>query len=127
MANFTQDKINAIWDKAKKIDGQDSMKYRQDVGGAWIQYDKYGKEESFGWEIDHMFPESLGGTNHTTNLQPLQWENNRTKSDNFPSYSTSVSSDDTKYSKKDQNWKFTDSFISTLKDLYPDNETLKKL
>jgi hypothetical protein len=127
MANFTEDKINSVWEKAKKIDGQDGAKYRQDVGGAWIQKDKYGKEESFGWEIDHMFPESLGGNENLANLQPLQWENNRTKADNFPSYSTSVSSDGTKYLKKDQNWKFTDSFIQTLKGLYPNNEVLKKL
>jgi len=127
MANFPEEKVNTIWNKAKKINGQNSDKYRQDVGGAWIQKDKYGKEENFGWEIDHMLPESLGGTEHSTNLQPLQWENNRTKSDNFPSYSTSISSDGTKYVKKNQNWKFTDEFISTLKGLYPNNQILKKL
>lgn len=125
MANFTDDKINAVWEKAKKIDGYDSDKYRQDVAGAWMQRDKYGKEENYGWEVDHMFPESLGGNENTANLQALQWENNRTKADNFPSYSTLVSSEGNKYIKKDQNWKFTDSFIATLKQIYPNNKNLK--
>lgn len=127
MANFTEDKINSVWEKATKVDGQDSTKYRQDVAGAWIQRDKYGKEESFGWEIDHMFPQSLGGTDHLSNLQPLQWENNRTKADNFPNYSTSISSTENKYAKKELSWKFTDSFIAKLKELYPNNQTLKKI
>jgi len=127
MANFTDDKIKAVWEKAKKVDGHDASKYRQDSAGAWIQWDKYGKEESFGWEIDHMFPESKGGNENTANLQALQWENNRTKADNFPKYSTSVSSDGTKYAKKEENWKFNDSFISTLKQLYPNNQTLRNI
>lgn len=127
MANFTDDKINAVWEKAKKVDGLDPNIYRQDVGGAWMQKDKYGKEESFGWEIDHMFPESLGGNENTANLQAMQWENNRTKADNFPNYTTSVSSNGNTLAKKEQSWKFTDSFIATLKQLYPTNSTLKKL
>jgi hypothetical protein len=127
MANFTDDKINAVWEKAKKVAGQDPNKLRQDVGGAWIQKDKYGKEESFGWEVDHMFPESLGGTQNTDNLQALQWENNRTKADNFPSFTTSVSSEGNKYVKKVQNLKFSDSFITTLKKLYPNNSDIRNL
>jgi hypothetical protein len=125
MANFTHDQINTVWEKAKKIEGQKPDKYRQDSAGAWIQRDRYGKEESLGWEVDHMFPESLGGNEIISNLQAFQWENNRTKADNFPDYSTSVSSDGVKYLKKDQNWKFTDAFISKLKQLYPDNKKLK--
>ena len=48
MANFTQEKINAAWEKAKTVLGYDSNKYRQDSAGAWMQKDKYGKEENFG-------------------------------------------------------------------------------
>ncbi|HCT29245.1 MAG TPA: hypothetical protein DIW31_00570 [Bacteroidales bacterium] len=127
MANFSEDKINLVWEKARIIDGQDAAIYRQDFAGAWIQRDRYGKEESFGWEIDHMFPESLGGNENSDNLQPLQWENNRTKADNFPSFSTSVSSEGTNYKMINQNWEFNDSFIETLKILYPNNQVLKKL
>lgn len=124
MSNFTYEKINKVWEKAKKVDGYDPKVYRQDVAGAWIQHDQYGKQGSFGWEIDHMLPEAKGGTDHLTNLQPLQWENNRTKDDNFPNYSTSVSSEGESYIRKEESWKFTDEFIAKLKVLYPNNRYL---
>lgn len=127
MSNFSENKIQSIWEKAKIINGQDPNVYRQDLADAWIERDQYGKEGSFGWEIDHMFPEAKGGGDDSENLQPLQWENNRTKDDNFPKYSTSVSSNGTKYLKKDQNWEFTDSFITTAKRLHPNNSFLNKI
>lgn len=127
MANFTQEKINAAWEKAKTVLGYDANKYRQDSAGAWMQKDKYGKEENFGWEIDHMFPESLGGNENGINLQAMQWENNRTKADNFPSYKTAITSDGENYKRLEQSWKFSESFISTLRQLYPNNPHLKKL
>ena len=37
-----------------------------------------------GWEIDHILLKSKGGQDHLTSLQPLHWENNRKKSDDFP-------------------------------------------
>ncbi len=47
-----------------------------------MQWDKYGdRSHTFGWEIDHITPESKGGRNDINNLQPLQWENNMAKLD----------------------------------------------
>ncbi len=88
---------------------------------------QYGSETDFGWEIDHMFPESLGGDKNIINLQALQWENNRVKADNFPNYSTPVTSDGNKYIRKDLYWKFNDSFIAELKRLYLHNKFLQNL
>ncbi|MDR0732471.1 MAG: HNH endonuclease [Dysgonamonadaceae bacterium] len=95
--------------KAKKIEGQDENKYRQDMAGARIQREKHGTEENYGWEIDHIFPVALGGTDHIENLQPLQWENNRKKADDFPKFKTIVSSEGEKYVREEKDWTYRDN------------------
>ncbi|MEM7241817.1 MAG: HNH endonuclease signature motif containing protein [Pseudomonadota bacterium] len=37
-----------------------------------------------GWEVDHIVPKSKGGSNKRRNLQALQTEANRKKSDKIP-------------------------------------------
>lgn len=52
--------------------------------GAWIVREKYGDRSSQnnnGWEIDHILPESEGGTDNLFNLRPLQWFNNCKRGD----------------------------------------------
>ena len=51
-----------------------------DVCASPIKFSHYGDRDSeFGWEIDHIVPESRGGASHLDNYQPLQWENNLAK------------------------------------------------
>jgi hypothetical protein len=73
-------KLNA-WLKADTILGEDSSSVRCDVYGRIIRYREYGKTTEFGWEIDHHWPVSLGGTNANQNLRALHWRSNRIKSD----------------------------------------------
>lgn len=80
--NWTeQDKIN-VWSKGTIVQGYDSAIYRKDQCGAWIRYSDYGNRSSqYGWEIDHITPDSKGGGDTLSNLRPLQWQNNVDKGD----------------------------------------------
>ena len=84
---FDEATIEAVWKKAESSNVFGSAK---DVCGASMRRSKYGKTEQWGWEIDHIKPVALSGLDDLSNLQPLQWENNRGKSDNYPKWSCSI-------------------------------------
>ena len=75
--SFTEQQIEAVWNKGKKEKNNDYNVWRKDECGAWIKRSKYGNRDSaYGWEIDHIKSEFKGGSDNIDNLRPLQWENN---------------------------------------------------
>ena len=89
--NFTREIAEAVWIKGTVVPGYNPAQWRKDACGAWMRKDLYGDTASpQGWEIDHIKPVAAGGPDDLANLQPLQWENNRRKADNFPNWSCAV-------------------------------------
>ena len=123
MANFSEEMKLTVWNKAKTIPNFDSAKYRQDPCGAWMCFSDYGNTESdYGWEIDHIFPEAKGGTDHIDNLCAMNWKNNRSKDDDFPKFQTATTSkgNENVDSVKEVDW--GSETIKKIKKLYPHNQ-----
>lgn len=89
-SGFNEQWIQAVWEKGAVAPGYDSRFVRKDACGVLIERSKYGETSLYGWEIDHMIPVALGGPDSLQNLQPLQWQNNRHKSDNYPQWSCAL-------------------------------------
>lgn len=74
----------AVWRKATTVSGYLVPKdvIRLDACRAKMLWSEYGNINSKnGWEIDHIRAIANGGSDNLDNLQALQWENNRAKSD----------------------------------------------
>ena len=83
--------VEQVWQKTVG-----SVSQGQDAAGAIISFSQYGNthdELNHGWEIDHIKPRALGGSDDIGNLRALHWQNNRSKGDNYPEYTAVVSSE----------------------------------
>ena len=79
---FDDNTVQSVWEKGRVVSGNDPSVWRQDQCNAWICRHLHGNRDSqYGWEIDHITPESEGGSDDLYNLRPLQWKNNASKQD----------------------------------------------
>lgn len=83
MGNFSQDRLDQIWDKGTVIPGKNPDLYRADKFGNTMYKPSYGLYSPMGWNVDHSKPQAEGGTNHLNNLQPMNSRANCSKSDKY--------------------------------------------
>ena len=77
---YSDDTIQKVWEKGTAVSPNDPNVWRKDQCKAWIGRPHYGNRRSqYGWEIDHIKPESEGGGDEPSNLRPLQWKNSASK------------------------------------------------
>ena len=125
---ITSDLKLAVWQKARVVEGFNPDMFRKDACGAWISWDKYGiKDTLYGWEIDHICPvamlEQLGYSEeliwHIDNLRAVQCDNNKSKSDDYPSYTAVVTSDGNKNIYRESNLLVNEKTRNKILQLFP--------
>lgn len=100
----SSEELEQIWGKAEIADSIPGAIARKDACGAWILRSAFRKpEHPFGWDIDHICPESFlkekdiaqSDIDNILNLRPLHVSNLKSKGNDYPAYHyTMISSGD---------------------------------
>lgn len=111
--------IDMVWEKGQRIEGMNPNLFRKDPCGAIIARNQYGNRIApFGWEIDHVYPQSRGGDDNNLNLRPMHWRNNVAKGDDYPIYNREVTSDGTKNIESIKEYRVNSETQQKLAELY---------
>lgn len=77
--------LSSVWWKGTSVPGYDSKVWMKDIVGRTMKWSEHGNRDSqHGWEIDHIKPIRVGGSDDLSNLQPLNWQTNCEKGDTYP-------------------------------------------
>ena len=103
MTQFSKELLDAIWEKGLTDPEYDANFVRKDACGAWILRNQYdNRNNDFGWEVDHIYPESKLKEldvpqlliDNIKNLRPLNWKNNVSKGTDYPNYRANIKAED---------------------------------
>lgn len=126
---ISDDLIQQVWERGREVEGYDGSIFRKDACGAWIVRSYYGITDSvFGWEIDHVRPQSsLAGVddarvNDLRNLRPMQWANNRAKANDYPWYNSAYVALGDKNVKNKRLFRVNRDLYAALEKLYKEGE-----
>ena len=84
MPYSTNPKAQHVWEKARRVKGKNPNLYRRDAQGNVIYKPAYNRDSPMGWQVDHIWPRSKGGSDARRNLQALQTGANKRKSNKTP-------------------------------------------
>ena len=84
MPYSTNPKAQHVWQKARRVKGKNPNLYRRDSRGNLIYKPAYDRDSPMGWQVDHIWPRSKGGSAARRNLQALQTGANKRKSNKTP-------------------------------------------
>ena len=79
--NYTEAEKRCIWNRTtSSTQGFSRDEWALDQEGNLIAFLAYGDRRSaYGWEIDHIIPIAVGGSDSINNLRALHWEANARK------------------------------------------------
>ena len=127
--NWTPLAKRLVWEKAPYVDVNHPEYGKNDPCKACIKKECYGDRDSaYGWEIDHIIPESIlqnAGVpqeliDDIDNLRPMHWRNNAQKSDHFPQYGGVVSAIGDTNLEVSRDYQVNRDQINVLRNLYAD-------
>ena len=116
-----------VWEKGRIVNGFNPEMYRKDACGAWMVWDKYGVTDNmYGWQIDHIYPVNRLKRMDVSdeeiwdlkNLRPLQHQNNASKADDYPSYTSVVTADGKRNINKEANLVVNEKIRDLLREFY---------
>ena len=124
---ITKERQLEVWNKGTVVPNFDSTKYRKDACGAWIAWDKFDDTHSpYGWQIDHIYPESKlrlrrldqESIDDIRNLRPMHWRNNESKGADYPTYHSVVKAVDNHNEDIDDTFEVNQVVQAVLRNLY---------
>ena len=81
-----EDLKRAAWARTSPVsEHANSWEFRKDCLGNLVRYNDYGRRNSpFGWELELLVPQRLGGSTDAENLQALHWKASAARSEAIP-------------------------------------------
>lgn len=81
-----EDLKRAAWARTSPVsEHAHSWEFRKDCLGNLVRYNDYGRRNSpFGWELELLVPQRLGGSTEAENLQALHWKASAARSEAIP-------------------------------------------